>query len=105
MFSENCEILPFGDILAPILPIEGTKMSDSSSESEREIDERKDGGDSDSDGGEEEEETPITFAELGPEDNRLAEVLCDAAASMGWKAPSKIQGGNRNQHCFRRETT
>ena len=63
-------------------------MSDSSSESEREIDEHKDGG---SDGGEEEEETPITFAELGPEDNRLAEVLCDAAASMGWKAPSKIQ--------------
>ena len=68
-------------------------MSDSSSESEREIDEHKDGGDSDG-GGEEEEEAPITFAELGPEDNRLAEVLCDAAASMGWKAPSKIQGSN-----------
>ena len=66
-------------------------MSDSSSESEREIDERKDG---DSDGGGEEEDAPITFAELGPEDNRLAEVLCDAAASMGWKAPSKIQGSN-----------
>ena len=78
-------------------------MSDSSSESEHEIDERKN-GDSDGGGGEE-EEAPITFAELGPEDNRLAEVLCDAAASMGWKAPSKIQGGNRNQHCFRRETT
>ena len=69
-------------------------MSDSSSESEREIDERKDGGDSDGGGEEEEEDAPITFAELGPEDNRLAEVLCDAAASMGWKAPSKIQGSN-----------
>ena len=68
-------------------------MSDSSSESERDIDERKDGGDSEG-GGEEEEDAPITFAELGPEDNRLAEVLCDAAASMGWKAPSKIQGSN-----------
>ena len=54
-------------------------MSDSSSESEREIDEHKN-NDSNS------EEAPATFASLG-----LEEVLCDAAASMGWKAPSKIQ--------------
>ena len=54
-------------------------MSDSSSESEREIDEHKN-DDSDS------EEAPATFASLG-----LEEVLCDAAASMGWKTPSKIQ--------------
>ena len=56
-------------------------MSDSSSESDRddEIDEHKN-GDSDS------EEAPTTFASLG-----LEEVLCDAAASMGWKTPSKIQ--------------
>ena len=56
-------------------------MSDSSSESEREIDEQKN-GDSD----DEEEEAPATFASLG-----LGEELCDAAAAMGWKAPSKIQ--------------
>ena len=55
-------------------------MSDSSSESEPEIDEQKN-GDSD-----EEEEAPATFASLG-----LGEELCDAAAAMGWKAPSKIQ--------------
>ena len=54
-------------------------MSDSSSESEREIDEHKN-NDSDS------EEVPATFASLG-----LEEVLCDAAAAMGWKVPSKIQ--------------
>ena len=54
-------------------------MSDSSSESEREIDEHKN-NDSDS------EEAPTTFASLG-----LEEVLCDAAAAMGWKVPSKIQ--------------
>ena len=54
-------------------------MSDSSSESEREIDEHKN-NDSDS------EEAPATFASLG-----LEEVLCDAAAAMGWKVPSKIQ--------------
>ena len=54
-------------------------MSDSSSESEREIDEHKN-DDSDS------EEAPATFASLG-----LEEVLCDAAAAMGWKVPSKIQ--------------
>ena len=54
-------------------------MSDSSSESEREIDEHKN-DDSDS------EEAPATFASLG-----LEEVLCDAATAMGWKTPSKIQ--------------
>ena len=55
-------------------------MSDSSSESEREVEDNKN---VESDG---EEESPATFASLG-----LEEVLCDAAASMGWKAPSKIQ--------------
>ena len=50
-------------------------MSDSSSESERES-EGRENGDSDGGGGDED----VTFQSLG-----LEEVLCDAAAKMGWK--------------------
>ena len=46
-------------------------MSDSSSESERESEEGRENGDDDED---------VTFESLG-----LEEVLCDAAAKMGWK--------------------
>jgi ATP-dependent RNA helicase DDX47/RRP3 len=55
-------------------------MSDSSSDSDQ--DESKD----QENGNVDDQDDDVTFASLG-----LEEVLCDAAARMGWKKPSKIQ--------------